>query len=362
MRARTVLSVTALAGAAVLAAAPASASPAGGPACGDTLTVDTVLTADLTCTGPGLRLGPGVTLDLRGHTLRGPGTGVGVEVASTGAAVVRGGTIAGWEAGVRTYGVEETDTGPLTVDRVRLRDNRTGVDASGESPSGRFAKPTTVRGSTFTGNGTGAEAAWSGRLVVERSTFADNRDALWVDAGSGTVTDTRFVRNERAVLVAEGVAEVRRTTFLGNGTGVAGFGAIANAVVADSRFVGSQVAVDAGTAAITVTGTSFTLNRTAVTLGVYGGAVEDSTFHANGTGITVEEDQVPGPSRVVGNVLRLNRDGIVLDPADAGVAVGGNDVRRSAGRGIHAPGVTDLGGNVARGNGTEPQCVGVVCG
>lgn len=38
-----------------------------------------------------------------------------------------------------------------------------------------------------------------------------------------------------------------------------------------------------------------------------------------------------------------------------------NDVRHSAGWGIHVPGAVDLGGNRASGNGNQPQCVGVVC-
>jgi hypothetical protein len=40
----------------------------------------------------------------------------------------------------------------------------------------------------------------------------------------------------------------------------------------------------------------------------------------------------------------------------------GRQLRRQNARwGIHAPGAIDLGGNTARGNGNEPQCVGVVC-
>ena len=42
---------------------------------------------------------------------------------------------------------------------------------------------------------------------------------------------------------------------------------------------------------------------------------------------------------------------------DVGDNVAINNVRR----GILAPHATDRGGNVAFGNGTEPQCTGVVC-
>ena len=59
----------------------------------------------------------------------------------------------------------------------------------------------------------------------------------------------------------------------------------------------------------------------------------------------------------------VNGEGIVLQPAPSPQynQVGGNDVRRSTGWGVCAPGALDLGGNVARNNGSEPQCVGVVC-
>ena len=43
------------------------------------------------------------------------------------------------------------------------------------------------------------------------------------------------------------------------------------------------------------------------------------------------------------------------------MSIGGNSARNNTGWGINAPGATDLGGNTARHNGNEPQCVGVVC-
>ncbi|MET7422478.1 hypothetical protein [Dactylosporangium sp. NPDC005555] len=47
-----------------------------------TLTVDTRLRNDLTCTGDGLIIGAdGITVDLSGHTLRGSGTGAGITMA-----------------------------------------------------------------------------------------------------------------------------------------------------------------------------------------------------------------------------------------------------------------------------------------
>ncbi|MFC8193319.1 right-handed parallel beta-helix repeat-containing protein [Cellulomonas sp. NPDC057328] len=358
MRARPVLPVLALAAAVVLVAPPASAAPPQ-PACGDTLTVDTALRADLTCAaGPGLRLAAGVTLDLRGHTLRGPGDGVGVEVASAGAVGVRNGTVTGWGVGLRTYGVEGTGTGPLTVDRMRFRDNGDGLDVSA-TQLGEWAKPTTIMRSTITGSSdTAVEAAWSVPVTIDRTTLADNRFGLRADGGDTVVTGSRLLRHEQAISIYEGSVNVRDTSFDDNATGITA-ASVAVVTVADSRFTGSGTAVDGTWAFLDVAGSRFTANTTAVVIGGYGASVDGSTFRANGTGVTLGTPSATGS--VTGNVFRLNGDGIRLEPGDAGIEVGGNDVRRSTGWGIYAPGVTDLGGNVARGNGNEPQCVGVVC-
>ncbi|WP_136519794.1 right-handed parallel beta-helix repeat-containing protein [Cellulomonas telluris] len=359
MRARAGLAALALALGAVLAAPPASASSAS-PACGDTLTRDTVLAADLTCAdGPGLRLAPGVSLDLGGHTLRGPGHGVGVEVATAGTAAVRGGTVAGWATGVGTVVVTSAPRGPLAVDRMTFRDNAEGLDVSGEPGTGDHRKVTTVTASRFAGNGTAVLAAWFGTVRVNGTTFADNATAVVLDGGGGTVTRSRFVRNELAVVAVEADADVSGSTFVANTVGVrAAYGAMAT--LRDDEFVGSEVAVDAETGTLTVSGSRFTANGTGVVLGLLASVVEGSTFQANGTGVT-HRGAWREASRIEGNVLRLNGDGIHLDPADPLVAIGGNDVRHNARWGVHAPGATDLGGNVARGNGYRPPCLGVVC-
>lgn len=102
---------TSLIGAAVagLVAAAATVAPASADtvSCGDAISTDTVLTHDLVC-GPGDALvivADGVTLDLDGHTISGPGAygagaGAGVRVAQrTGVTVMRG-TIQGYQSAV----------------------------------------------------------------------------------------------------------------------------------------------------------------------------------------------------------------------------------------------------------------------
>jgi nitrous oxidase accessory protein NosD len=92
--------------------AVAEAASCGGDkpcACGDKVTRDYTLTADLgPCPDNGLRVGGAVTLDGGGFTIRGPGPGVaaaGVRIGDDGnGAVVRNLTVTGFENGIRLVG------------------------------------------------------------------------------------------------------------------------------------------------------------------------------------------------------------------------------------------------------------------
>ena len=359
MRLRAALSCLALAGVSVLVAAPASAAPQ--PTCGSTLTVDTSLKADLTCTGPGLTLGPGVTLNLKGHTLRGPASAIGVAVSSEGAITVRNGTLAGWGDGIETFGVPDTETGPLSVDRVTFRRNTVGLHAAGEDGTGLFRKPTTVTRSAFTANDRGLLAEWFVEVTVGRSAFAGNTMAIEVFDSQVDVADSGFVRNATAMQLVQSGTHVQRSTFLDNPRGVAVF-PVSGATIEDSRFVGSDVAVG-GTGnptVIHVDDNTFVHNDTGVSYDLSDGTVTGNTFVRNGVGFLSLRAPFD-PTLVQDNVFKLNGDGIRVEQGDPLIQVGGNVARRNSGFGIYAPGVTDLGGNRASLNGSEPQCVGVVC-
>ncbi|RSN11752.1 hypothetical protein DMB42_14405 [Nonomuraea sp. WAC 01424] len=108
-----------------LSAALLSAGPAGAStlavACGDVLTTNTTLTADLTCPGDALTIGAdNVDLDLNGHTITGSGTGKGLTLFSRVGATVRNGTIGGFTHSIYISfwsGQPRTD---LTATDVRL--------------------------------------------------------------------------------------------------------------------------------------------------------------------------------------------------------------------------------------------------
>ncbi|GIG22757.1 hypothetical protein Cch01nite_34810 [Cellulomonas chitinilytica] len=342
-------------------AAPAGAYPPE-PACGTTLTVDTSLRRDLACPGDGLTLAPGVTLNLRGHTLSGSRTGTGLSVSAFGPVVVRNGTVAGWGTGIATLleGEWEGVGSPLTVERVTFRDNHRGLDTTGLDGTGEYVKPTTVVRSTFDRNDEGLVAGWQTGAKVDRSTFVGNGVGAWSAGFSSVDIDrSRFEGNATALRVYEAWATVARSTFVDNTLGVThtNLGAV---TIADSRFAGGDVAVTASwDSDVAVSGSTFTGSGTGVLMDVGIGTFERNTFTSNGIGFHLT---VAGAGVVLrDNVFRANGDGILSDVDAPGLQLGGNTARRNTGWGIYAPGAVDLGGNTARGNGRSPQCVGVVC-
>ena len=182
--------------------------------------------ADLVCDGPGLILGVGVKLDLRGHTLRGTSGGTGLAVLGTGTETIKNGTLTGWDSAVRTVVIfDGPGPGPLLVDRVWFKDNRVGIDGVGDFGVG--AKDMTLTRSKFTNSRVAAITAELNSVSIDRTTFADNTVGYWGDTGSGaTITGTRFVRNARAVIATEASVTVERSTFVDNPKAVVSLGVI----------------------------------------------------------------------------------------------------------------------------------------
>jgi parallel beta-helix repeat protein len=105
---------------AVAVAAGGSMAQTGGLSCGDTITVDTTLEADLTdCPSNGLVIGAnGITLDLNGHTISGDGRpvrrcrrdqicDVGVANDDHSGVTIRGGSVRGFGIGVGAFRVRD---------------------------------------------------------------------------------------------------------------------------------------------------------------------------------------------------------------------------------------------------------------
>lgn len=310
--------------------------------CGDTVTADVVLTRSLTCAGDGLRVAAeGVTIDLDGHRLRGAGTGTGTGI-SVGAprVTITGGRIEGFGIGVLNIGADQT-----RLDRV-----------------------------TLTANGHGVRAV-SGRLEITGSTLQRN-DVGLAHGSAASVTGSSFRDNARGILCGD-----------------------ANLVVADSRFSDNQYGIDSSICGVTVEATTFTGGEIGLSLRpiAYGMNIRNSTFKGAGVGLRVtmalggsrviadneftgngasglvidNDDDWPG-IQVSGNVFKGNgfAPGSHVDPSGNPLTSGlwanegtltANRAIGNAGHGIEAYAVTDGGGNTAKRNGAEPQCVGVVC-
>lgn len=190
-------SVFAVGMAVIVGAAPAHADD--GPMCGEVITVDTVLTADLLCDGTtdGLIIGAaGVTLDLKGHTIAGPGPAhtmySGVRVAGHADVTVTRGTISGFQAGVvldQAWGA--------TVSKLTAAENTRGVNIAGGG--GHLVTQSTI----VDNDGDGIRLGLSTGNAVHRNTVAGNTWGISVADGS---SDNVVSRNTVSASRANGLA------------------------------------------------------------------------------------------------------------------------------------------------------------
>jgi parallel beta-helix repeat protein len=153
---------------------------ASGDLCGVTIFEDLKLEDDLTCTGNGLIVGAdGIKLNLKGHTIRGSGIGVGISVTGRANVSILGGTVTNFEAGVRT--TNSTD------------------------------------------------------IVIKDNEFRENADAIDLQAGSheNTIKENEFRNNRtRGIMLRGDVTDnvIKENTFTGNRTGILVFGGVDNTV------------------------------------------------------------------------------------------------------------------------------------
>ena len=173
----------------------AAAPPVPGVACGDRVTTDVRLAADLVCPVRGIVLAAdGIDVNLNGHAILGPSAGrtlwPGVQVEAEGV-TVRNGRISGFLYGVLAGYDPYNDVGAPGSATVR------GVRLDGHGDAGLAAwggGALTVRDAFVERNGVGARVHDGGVLSVHRSTVLRNElvGVLANGAGAGelVVTDT----------------------------------------------------------------------------------------------------------------------------------------------------------------------------
>jgi parallel beta helix pectate lyase-like protein len=269
-RAFALLAVAAAAGAAPAAATAlrASTSPV---VCGDVITTDKALVANLTCAGDGLTVTNGALLDLQGHKIMGNGTGQGVHVLGTGT-VLTNGVVTGFDTGVHV----EAQSGRVEDLVVKNNANR-GIYLDGFHGGGGV-----MQRNTITANGIGIRLfIFNGVQVLDNMITDNTADGILApDQDDGVL-------------------------YQGNH-------------VLDNGGYGMRISESIST-------------------------ILDNHLNDNGLdGLRADE---PVPSAIP---LWL---------------IGGNHANHNGGHGLNVetPGIPDGGGNKARNNALDPQCVNLVC-
>ena len=366
---------------------PAPPAQASDLHCGDTITQDTRLDADLVnCPGNGVVIGADqVTLDLNGHTIDGRGAGSGVLASGRRDVEVTRGAIQGFGEGVtldrvtlgavRNVALGGNDLSCVSSDGCAFEGNSVfgaGIVVAKTSPASptvvrrnvvrgargpgitvNFAGPeTTVEKNRLEGNGSGIEAlhAGVGRINdntirasvaegIRASAGGDSQIAhnlIWQNGGDGIVLD-HFVD---AQVYGNYVARNRRNGIRGQ--------TLARPLVEDNVVLGNAAN------GILLTGVSLGQQPTSF-------AVLTGNFAARNAKDGIAIGKATHDSDLDGNWAQHNGDdGIDVESASATLTA--NRTRRNADRGIEAvAGVTDAGANRARLNGTSGQCTHVRC-
>lgn len=312
-----------------LAAGPALAQPL---ACGDTVTQDTTLNADLVgCAGDGLAIGAdGITLDLGGHTISGrfisggtPGQ-VGIDNHGHDDVTIRNGTVNGFVGG----GVHLVGTDGNRVEGLTMQfPGDYGILLEGGGSANHFNANTIDRATSF-GIGIYGVTAASRDNQVRGNAVTDAEDA-GIALRYGTISATTIEDNTVNGITARdlwgaaiavgarytsGEGSYRGTVLRGNRTDTTFGGGFFVADAATDTLVERNHADDAyGTPAFESDGDRTVVRGNRVTSEAFAGSTE--------TGVQV--DQNAGGNRVEGN--SIDRAGLVgVDDSGTGTLTTAN--------------------------------------
>ncbi|RYZ43717.1 MAG: right-handed parallel beta-helix repeat-containing protein [Myxococcaceae bacterium] len=346
-----------------------------GVQCGDTLTQHTKLTRDLSCPGtdaPALRVaGPGVVLDLGGHTVRrtGPemGDSQGIVVEANG--TVRNGTIRGFRWGY----VLDSGANDVRLHELSFMDNGTAVYHRGGHAR------LLITNSRMHGNAIGMSSefdAATGDFDIRSSLFTGNGRVMFVDAHNVDALDSTFTSNENVIECFNGALRFRSSTLAmntavgslafdpGGGFDFCSELRFENTLIANNTALAPPEAPAWGPFRFVMRGSWVFNNGSGLHVLSRTVYLEGNTFWDNAGGLTLgdlpEFEPLPLTGIVRGNhFLRNGSDGLrVLEPGTPTVV--GNTALSNTGWGLHAPTAYDAGGNVARGNGAG-GCEGISC-
>jgi parallel beta-helix repeat protein len=332
------------------AASPAQAGLIG-VVCGTTVTNSIALQADETCSHDGPTVGAdGVTIDLGGHSLRGPGMAgtTGIAVGTHSNITIKNGTVAAFDTGItsgsgahlKLSGVTVSanvsvgatmQPADVSIDRCAFLDNG-GIGLRLAAQSGK------VTNTIAAGNSGIGISILSGNLTITKVTSAHNSRGIDILEGTVRVQGSRFLHNADWGVLMETGGTISGSTMIGNGfDGVM----VQNF---DATLTGNLVAgnVQYG---INLNGSAnsvVTKNR------VVGNHSDGIHVDAGATNATVASNTV------VGN----GAEGVSV--ASTSTTLTKNVANGNTNNGITAGAAIDGGGNTAHANGLA-GCSGVVC-
>jgi len=347
-----------------VAALPAEAQPV---TCGQTITADTTLEADLNCGGePALIIGaPGITLDLGGHRVHGRGA---ISNEGHDDVTIQNGSVSNDEGGgVSLFGVSGNVVRNVSAsglydgitlwdsDGNRIVDNRVtsvyllvinGSDANVIARNTAIGFESGIRISDSAANRVARNISWTVDDPPMRLSSADGN----LIRGNTLVSGDAYSAGLLQLAGADSNQILNNTivTYRRPGTGIE-LGDSSENLIRGNELTGTTMGV------YIRSGDGNELRRNVAT-----GAPPMDLFGAPLDGFRVAA-AAQQTLLLRNSASQFEQNGFSL--FGGATSAGGNNATDNGGFGIDAvPGTIDLGGNTASGNGATPQCRNITCG
>ncbi|MET8828478.1 right-handed parallel beta-helix repeat-containing protein [Streptomyces sp. NPDC004610] len=303
----------------VLTAAPtatATALTAQQVSCGQTVTTNVVLGADLLdCPGDGLIVGAhDLTIDLNGHTVDGVGLGTGIRTNGFDRTTVTNSAATPAEVQEFDHGVQLTPgTSGTIVEKLTLRLNEwAGVELDNADTGNRVRNNTVTQQSQRGIVLSGAD----GNTIADNTVAANQGEGVYIEnSASNRIERNSITDSGDAALVLEGSST---NTLLSNTVEGSSDGAIVLRLASDDNLVQSNSATQNSDAGLSLSDST-------------GNRVLSNTFHGSGdSGIAL---QYAHHTTITGNDVSGNPGGIELSQSDHN-AIRSNIANDTTGDGI----------------------------
>jgi Right handed beta helix region len=211
--------------------------------CGQTVTTSVFLTQDLDCAGTGIFVGAsGITIDLKGHVLKGTGSSIGIDdQGGYDQVTIKNGVVRNFDYGVFAFNGADN----LTVSGIVASGNKSvGIRVDGVSAS--------ITSATAAGNGGSGIIVTGDSASVRSSSAAGNGgEGIWLEGATPTVKSSKALGNAKSGIIFTGGDAAKATSATANGNGqygiyaVGGLASIASSTASGNGYIGILVSGDA---------------------------------------------------------------------------------------------------------------------